>query len=577
MLETHYLNEHNILIFLIQIFLLLGCSRFLGEIFRKWRQPPLTAELLVGVFFGPTILGRWFPQMHQAIFPHDPIQANMLETVAWLGVLFLLLEAGLEIDFSSAWRQKGDALKIAVAGITVPMVIIFLCTNFWFPDDLLVDPERKILFSLFLATILSITAMPIVTRTLYDLNLSQTDLAVLIMAALSINDVIGWLIFTVVMAMFTSGTLAIGHLSQVLIFIILFLIACLSVGRHWTEKFLQWMRSRQMPEPSSSLTFVSLLGVFCGIITQAIGIHALFGFLIAGVTVGGAKMLPERTRHVIAQMVYAIFVPLFFASIGLKVDFLSAFNPGVIVFVAALSVGGKFLGAWVGTQMTKNSSDDKYAIAIAHIPGGTMEIVVGMLALESNLITEQVFVGIVSAAIISSIVVGPWLNHSINRRRKVGLLEYFSFPAMLPDLKAAEPFRAIDELCESVSVNEHVPAVETLVHEARHREDMMGTAMEEGVAFPHARLKNLKKPVIVFGRSLQGIEWNSLDGKPTRFVFLIFTPAHDDDMQIQILRALASGMSHADIREELGRAKTRDDIKQIFYRAFTAHKIVRKR
>jgi mannitol/fructose-specific phosphotransferase system IIA component (Ntr-type) len=337
------------------------------------------------------------------------------------------------------------------------------------------------------------------------------------------------------------------------------------------------MRSRQMPEPSSSLTFVSLLGIFCGIVTQAVGIHALFGFLIAGVTVGGAKMLPERTRHVIAQMVYAIFVPLFFASIGLKIDFFSAFNPGVVAFVAALSIGGKFLGAWIGAQMTRHSSDDKYAIAIAHTPGGTMEIVVGILALESNLISEPGFVGIVSAAIISSVVVGPWLSHSINRRRKVGLLEYFSFPSMLPDLKAAEPFRAIDELCESISANEQVPAVETLIHEAHHREDMMGTAMEEGVAFPHARLTNLKKPVIVFGRSLPGIEWNSLDGKPTRFIFLIFTPAHDNDVQIQILRALASGMSHTDIREELGRAKTRDDIKQVFYRAFTTHKIIRNR
>lgn len=102
----HYLSEHNIFIFLVQIVILLGLARGLGELFRRWKQPPLTAELLVGVLVGPTIFGRFMPAWHQAIFPADIIQQSMLETVAWIGVLFLLLEAGLEIDFASAWRQR---------------------------------------------------------------------------------------------------------------------------------------------------------------------------------------------------------------------------------------------------------------------------------------------------------------------------------------------------------------------------------------------------------------------------------------------------------------------------------------
>lgn len=86
----------------------------------------MTAEIIVGLVFGPTILGRFFPTLHQFIFPIDPIQQGMLDTVAWLGVLFLLLETGLEIDFSSAWRQRGDALKIALSDIIIPMIIAFV-------------------------------------------------------------------------------------------------------------------------------------------------------------------------------------------------------------------------------------------------------------------------------------------------------------------------------------------------------------------------------------------------------------------------------------------------------------------
>src|SRR4030042_1093509 len=101
-----YLNEQNIFIFLVQIVILLGMARGLGELFRKWKQPPLTAELIVGILLGPTIMGRFMPFLHQAVFPNDIIQQNMLETIAWIGVLFLLLETGLEIDFASAWRQR---------------------------------------------------------------------------------------------------------------------------------------------------------------------------------------------------------------------------------------------------------------------------------------------------------------------------------------------------------------------------------------------------------------------------------------------------------------------------------------
>jgi Kef-type K+ transport system membrane component KefB len=577
MIETHYLSEQNILHFLIQVFLLLGLSRFLGEIFRGWKQPPLTAELLVGIVLGPTILGRLFPQLYLSIFPADQIQINMLETVAWLGVLFLLLESGLEIDFSSAWRQRADALKIAVIGIVVPLALIFFCVSVWLPDQYLIDPNRRMFFALFLATVLSITAIPTVTRALHDLSLSKTDLAILIMAALSINDVLGWLIFTVVMTLFMSGALDISHLGFELVFTFIFLATCLTVGRHWSEKFIHWMRLRQMPEPSSSLTFVSLLGIFCGIITQMIGIHALFGFLIAGVTVGGSTMLPEKTRHVISQMVYAIFVPLFFASIGLRIDFFAVFDLRLVLFITALSIGGKFLGAWLGSQMTKNSADNKLFIAIAHTPGGMMEVVVGILALENNLITEKIFAGIVASAIISSIIVGPWLSHSINRRKKIGLLEYFSFSSFISDLKATNREQAIVELCESVSNHENITEAQVLITEVLKREDVMGTAMEEGVALPHARLMNLRKPMIIFGRSFQGIDWNSLDGKPTRFVFLILTPERDNDIQIQLLRAIALVVSHENVREEIARATTREDLKQIFNKAFTAQLVVRRK
>lgn len=570
----HYLNEQNIFLFLIQIFLLLGIARGLGELFRKWKQPPLTAEILTGIFLGPTIFGRFLPTFHQIVFPPDLIQQNMLETVAWLGVLFLLLETGLEVDFSSAWRQRGDALKIALSDIIVPMIIAFIPCLF-LPDYYLTNPDQKLIFAFFMATVLTISAMPIAARALHDLNLSKTDLGFLIMSALSVNDFVGWLLFTVVLGFFTQA-----HLDVLKIIIISgstigFTALCLTAGRNFSNYVISKIRAKQMPEPGASLTFICLLGLLCGAVTQRIGIHALFGFFVAGIMAGEARALSERTRQVISQMVYAIFVPLFFAGIGLKMDFLKNFDIFLVLFISIIGVLGRFFGAWLGVNFTKLSKANRLSIAVAHTPGGAMEIVVGVLALEYRLISEPVFVAIVFGAVISSIILGPWLAYSLKRRKKIGVLEFFSRRAIVAKLSANTAEKAIYRLCEIAAEQDSMVDVENLHSIVKKREDVMGTAIEEGVALPHARLVNLGRSIVVFGRSVPGIEWNSPDGKSTHFIFLVVVPQGEDEIQVQILRAIAQVMTQKLTRDAIMRAKEIQDIWSTLNDAFTSYHITK--
>lgn len=572
----NYLNEQNILIFLIQVFILLGFSRGLGEVFRRFRQPTLTAEILVGIILGPSILGRFFPAVHQMIFPANPVQQNMLETVAWLGVFFLLLEAGLEIDFTSAWQQRGDAFKIAVTGIVVPMAIVF-GFSLYLPDSYLIDPHQKIIFCLFMATVMSITALTIATRTLHDLGLLKTDLGILILSALSINDILGWLIFTLVLIFFSSGAVVLGKVLFVLAAASIFISFCLTLGKSWTNQIIFKIKSSSMPEPSSSLTFVCLLGLLCGAITQGIGIHALIGFLIAGIMAGGAKALSERTRHVISQMVFAIFVPLFFTGIGLKIDFIKNFDLFLSLFISILSIAAKFYGAWLGASLTKQSKDNRWSIAIAHTPGGMMEIVVGILALQAHLISEIVFVAIVFSAILSSVILGPWLNYSIHRRKEISIIEFFSKRFIIDDIIATHKEAAIKEICELASLEQNMPSAESIQSAVVERENTIGTALEEGLAIPHARFLSLRRPVIVFGRSIKGIDWDSPDGKLTHFIFLILIPERDPDIQVQILRVIVKAFANPELRDELFNANDKDNIWSILQHAFTAIPIVRKK
>lgn len=246
----HYLNEQNIFIFLLQVFLLLGLARGLGEIFRKWKQPPFTAEILVGILLGPTIFGRFFPAFYQFVFPQNLIQQNMLETISWLGILFLLLEIGLEVDFLSAWRQRGDALTIAITDIVIPMSISFIACLF-LPKHYLIDPNQRLIFALFMATAMTISAMPIAARALHDLNLSKTDLGFLIVSALSVNDIIGWLIFTLVLGFFSQTNIGIMEISTILTATVGFVVFCLSIGRNFVNFVIDKIKTEQMPEPGT--------------------------------------------------------------------------------------------------------------------------------------------------------------------------------------------------------------------------------------------------------------------------------------------------------------------------------------
>lgn len=204
-----------------------------------------------------------------------------------------------------------------------------------------------------------------------------------------------------------------------------------------------------------------------------------------------------------------------------------------------------------------------------------MEIVVGLLALEYNLITESIFVAIVFGAIISSIRLGPWFNYSIKKRKSVSILEFFSSRGIISAFKQNNRNSAIMELCELASRQDDMPEADILYKAVMKREQEMGTGMEEGLAVPHARLSFIKRPAIFFGRSPDGIDWNSPDGHSARFIFLIFTPADDYDSQVQILRFIAKVMSEETTRNTLLKLSDLHDIWALFKETFASKHIIK--
>ena len=375
------MTEHNLLVFLVQVLVLLALARGAGELLRRLGQAPIVGEILVGVLLGPTLLGRAFPELHASLFPPDAVQRSMLDVVSWFGVLFLLLETGLHVDVSAAWRARGPALRIGIIGVLVPL-LVGSALSFLLPDRVLADPDRRIIFALFLGTTMAISAMVIIARVLHDLDLVKSDLGLVTLCGYAVNDILAWIVFSLVLAVATSAALNLGSIAFLLIFTFAFTAFSLTFGLRLVDRAVARIGTRMTENPGAVLTFVCCLGLACGALTQWVGLTALFGFFLAGIMAGEARHLTERTREIIGQMVHSIFVPLYFAGLALHLDFIANFDIGLVAFVTVVSIATKFLGAWLGALGRDFSAQDRVSIGIAFTPSGVTGIVVAGVALE---------------------------------------------------------------------------------------------------------------------------------------------------------------------------------------------------
>ncbi|MBM4152647.1 MAG: hypothetical protein FJ220_03880, partial [Kiritimatiellaceae bacterium] len=266
------------------------------------------------------------------------------------------------------------------------------------------------------------------------------------------------------------------------------------------------------------------------------------------IMVGESHHLSENTKQTISQLVKSLLVPLFFASIGLKIDFFNELDLPLTALLLVVGVAGRFAGAWIGVSMTRHPKTNRHLISAAHTPGGEMQIVIGILAMEYGVITTPVFVAIVVSAVLSSMLVGPWMKTALKRGR-IGRPEAsLTTFSTIPSLKASNRNDAIQALCERVSQGLDLQQIMEAVVQ---RENLMGTALGFGVAVPHARLEHIATPRIAFARACEGIEWNAPDGQPVRFIFLLLTPAGEQDTQLGLLRSIAKTMNRPEVREHL--------------------------
>lgn len=406
------LTHNDLIVLLLAISTMLIMSRMVGELGKKIGLPMVMGELLVGIGLGPTVLGACFPGAYAYLFPFTASAgfSLALDGILSLSVIMLLFVAGLELQLSQVVRHGRVAICTGFGSMVLPFVSGF-AVAYLFPQwfGVPTGSADHLLFALFLGTAMAISALPVIARILLDLKLFKTEVGMVIISAAIFNDVAGWLVFSFILSMVArdGGSSEVG---ATIVYIVAFSAFMLTVGRFLCNRALPWIQTK-LSWPGGVLALSLGLCLLSAAFTESIRIHAILGAFIAGITIGDSAHLREHARVIMHQFVTNFFAPLFFVSIGLKVNFLLHFDWLIVSIVLVLAFVGKVVGASLGARLGGMGSRHALAVGFGLNARGAMEIILGSLAYEAGLISQPVFVALVVMALVTSIASAPLMRY----------------------------------------------------------------------------------------------------------------------------------------------------------------------
>lgn len=407
------LASNAVLVLLIQLTALLVLARVLAEAMRRLGQPAVIGELLAGILLGPTILGHFAPELFVTLFPQDVAQFHLLEAISWLGLVLLLLLTGLETDVRVI-RSLGPAALYASAGGLTVLYASGLALGFALPDTFLVDPADRPLFAALLATALAITALPVIGKILMDLNLIRRNLGVIILSAAVIDDTVGWLVLGVIAGIAEAGSFSADKLLITLGGLAAFLVAMRWVvypGFSWLVRYV----NAHVGLPGADLTLIVGGTFLTAAVTEALGVHAVFGAFVFGLMVRQIPRIKSAPLHTLELFVLSALSPIFFAFVGLKVNLWTITGWQVPLLVVGVAVAGKTIGCYAGGRLGRLAHWEALALGFGMNARGAMGLIVALIGLSLGLLTPEMFSIFVLMAVVTSFLAPLLLRLVIDR------------------------------------------------------------------------------------------------------------------------------------------------------------------
>lgn len=408
------LDEHQLLVFWIQLAALVGLARVLGIAMRRIGQPSVVGELAAGLVLGPSVFGQLWPSGFHWFLPHDDMQGAAIVSLSWIGAALLLLVTGFETDLALINRFRRATASVAIGSLVLPFVC-GLAVGFALPARFIGNSSQEVVFALFIATALSISSLPVVAKILSELGLLRRNFGQINLAAGMANDMVGWIMLGIISGLAASGSIAVGHVAITLAGMIGFLAVAFLVGQPIVDALLRRTRSGEKGVDGSLTVSVLVMLAFC-VFGQALGVEAVLGAFVAGILLGRSRFQHEGVLARIESLTMALFAPLFFATAGLRVDLSLLGDANVLIWglvVIVVASVAKFAGSFIGARVAGLSLREGVALGAGLNARGAMEVVIATVGLGLGILNDAAYTVIVLMAMVTSMLAPPTLRLAV--------------------------------------------------------------------------------------------------------------------------------------------------------------------
>jgi Kef-type K+ transport system membrane component KefB len=408
---------------LLQLVVVLSVARLAGRAAGAVGQPRVIGEMIAGLALGPSLLGWIRPDWMQALFPADRMAP--LSTLSNIGVVLFMFVVGLHLDEGLLKRRAGAALAVSQTSILVPFALGAALAP-WLHSRFAGTGVALLPFTLFFGAAMSITAFPVLARILHERRLTNTPAGSVAIASAAVDDVTAWCLLAVVVA-FARGSVA-GRRFALLFagsaaYVLFMLFVLRPALRRWqgrrlrtraagAEGGLQAAQEERAAASAEAIGAAVLLAIGSGLVTEWLGIHALFGAFLAGAIVPREGGLARDLAGRLEGMVTTVLLPLFFAFTGLRTEIglVSGSLWGVAAAILVAAMAGKLGGAAAAARVGGMAWRDALAVGVLMNTRGLMELVILTIGLDIGVITPTLFTMMVLMALVTTVMTAPLLG-----------------------------------------------------------------------------------------------------------------------------------------------------------------------
>lgn len=375
--------------FVFQLALIIVATKVAGDIAVRLGQPSVLGKLLVGIALGPALL-NW-------VQPTDT-----LETFSTIGVLLLMFFAGLETDMKELNRNRTSSLAVAIGGIVLPFATGYLLGYAF---------DWGIPASLFLGITLSATSVSISIQTFKELGKSKSKESSTVIGAALVDDVLVVIFLSILLSLLTATDMSL--LSVIGKKVTFFALAAVLVWKvvPWGMRLLAKLKISEAA--ISGGIVIALLFAVCA---EAFGVAGIIGAFLAGIGVSRTSYKREIETK-LEPIAYAIFVPVFFVSIGLSVSFHGMIdNLLFIVLLTLVAIGSKWIGSGLGARLTGFNARSSSIIGAGMISRGEVALIIAAIGLQVELLSKPHFSAVILAIVFTTVATPPILKALLHRK-----------------------------------------------------------------------------------------------------------------------------------------------------------------